>query len=106
MIRRPPRSTRTDTLFPYTTLFRSDVLAGESAIDFRRCLLIAERRQPAFLGGDLELAHDVRHAMPLGGIRTTDRRVFEDFLAHECAQLAGPRRAQAGAGGQDRKSVV
>src|SRR3546814_13062385 len=24
MIRRPPRSTRTDTLFPYTTLFRSD----------------------------------------------------------------------------------
>src|SRR3546814_11324880 len=26
MIRRPPRSTRTDTLFPYTTLFRSDVL--------------------------------------------------------------------------------
>src|SRR3546814_20381758 len=30
MIRRPPRSTRTDTLFPYTTLFRShvDVVAG------------------------------------------------------------------------------
>src|SRR3546814_3044758 len=27
MIRRPPRSTRTDTLFPYTTLFRSDGLA-------------------------------------------------------------------------------
>src|SRR3546814_1101287 len=26
MIRRPPRSTRTDTLFPYTTLFRSAVL--------------------------------------------------------------------------------
>src|SRR3546814_8341469 len=24
MIRRPPRSTRTDTLFPYTTLFRSE----------------------------------------------------------------------------------
>src|SRR3546814_19177342 len=29
MIRRPPRSTRTDTLFPYTTLFRSDIFAGE-----------------------------------------------------------------------------
>src|SRR3546814_10539839 len=31
MIRRPPRSTRTDTLFPYTTLFRSDraVAAGQ-----------------------------------------------------------------------------
>src|SRR3546814_14727672 len=26
MIRRPPRSTRTDTLFPYTTLFRSPVM--------------------------------------------------------------------------------
>src|SRR3546814_19923749 len=26
MIRRPPRSTRTDTLFPYTTLFRSETL--------------------------------------------------------------------------------
>src|SRR3546814_16466544 len=28
MIRRPPRSTRTDTLFPYTTLFRSGGLGG------------------------------------------------------------------------------
>src|SRR3546814_16381507 len=35
MIRRPPRSTRTDTLFPYTTLFRSRRGAG------RRC-----RRRP------------------------------------------------------------
>src|SRR3546814_14750326 len=31
MIRRPPRSTRTDTLFPYTTLFRSAALVGEGA---------------------------------------------------------------------------
>src|SRR3546814_21001323 len=31
MIRRPPRSTRTDTLFPYTTLFRSGLVA-EAAI--------------------------------------------------------------------------
>src|SRR3546814_9858741 len=28
MLRRPPRSTRTDTLFPYTTLFRSRILKG------------------------------------------------------------------------------
>src|SRR3546814_1715049 len=28
MIRRPPRSTRTDTLFPYTTLFRSGIAVG------------------------------------------------------------------------------
>src|SRR3546814_14695950 len=30
MIRRPPRSTRTDTLFPYTTLFRSHRLARQT----------------------------------------------------------------------------
>src|SRR3546814_4980121 len=30
MIRRPPRSTRTDTLFPYTTLFRSAEGSGHS----------------------------------------------------------------------------
>src|SRR3546814_9917685 len=36
MIRRPPRSTRTDTLFPYTTLFRSDcVISGYSGKDGR-----------------------------------------------------------------------
>src|SRR3546814_3099432 len=33
MIRRPPRSTRTDTLFPYTTLFRSPDRAGHRALD-------------------------------------------------------------------------
>src|SRR3546814_17637765 len=32
MIRRPPRSTRTDTLFPYTTLFRSFVDRAEEAV--------------------------------------------------------------------------
>src|SRR3546814_1322393 len=32
MIRRPPRSTRTDTRFPYTTLFRSDPYAPARAI--------------------------------------------------------------------------
>src|SRR3546814_2686213 len=33
MIRRPPRSTRTDTLFPYTTLFRSLVASTEGGMD-------------------------------------------------------------------------
>src|SRR3546814_6382325 len=32
MIRRPPRSTRTDTLFPYTTLFRSAVLSIDAVM--------------------------------------------------------------------------
>src|SRR3546814_20129816 len=35
MIRRPPRSTRTDTLFPYTTLFRS----ASPVASFDRCAL-------------------------------------------------------------------
>src|SRR3546814_5457988 len=41
MIRRPPRSTRTDTLFPYTTLFRSRAVAVEFHPHQRL------RRQPA-----------------------------------------------------------
>src|SRR3546814_5193263 len=32
MIRRPPRSTRTDTLFPYTTLFRAPVLGVDAEL--------------------------------------------------------------------------
>src|SRR3546814_8386082 len=36
MIRRPPRSTRTDTLFPYTTLFRSGPGGGRACADPRR----------------------------------------------------------------------
>src|SRR3546814_7878440 len=37
MLRRPPRSTRTDTLFPYTTLFRSSeiILVGEPRIELK-----------------------------------------------------------------------
>src|SRR3546814_2934709 len=34
MLRRPPRSTRTDTLFPYTTLFRSSVKVCCSSVPF------------------------------------------------------------------------
>src|SRR3546814_15728466 len=36
MIRRPPRSTRTDTLFPYTTLFRSYLAVRPGAKRLRR----------------------------------------------------------------------
>src|SRR3546814_5287551 len=35
MIRRPPRSTRTDTLFPYTTLFRSELHQFSAGADWR-----------------------------------------------------------------------
>src|SRR3546814_2723522 len=34
MIRRPPGSTRTDTLFPYTTLFQSSIGVGVASIEF------------------------------------------------------------------------
>src|SRR3546814_2164611 len=44
MIRRPPRSTRTDTLFPYTTLFRSEMVAQKGRE--QRRVGLAARRHP------------------------------------------------------------
>src|SRR3546814_14627951 len=49
MIRRPPRSTRTDTLFPYTTLFRSTQIrikfgASTGISRFRRDVFFQQRR--------------------------------------------------------------
>src|SRR3546814_6414058 len=38
MIRRPPRSTRTDTLFPYTTLFRSFHNETDTFVDWVPCV--------------------------------------------------------------------
>src|SRR3546814_1932628 len=44
MIRRPPRATRTDTLFPYTTLFRSaSALIAEAGSDSVRMTEVAAR---------------------------------------------------------------
>src|SRR3546814_7771689 len=43
MIRRPPRSTRTDTLFPYTTLFRSYRRGGDFMIVLDRNELMSSR---------------------------------------------------------------
>src|SRR3546814_4720771 len=43
MIRRPPRSTRTDTLFPYTTLFRSE---HQAVVDPQQFLSVTNRAQP------------------------------------------------------------
>src|SRR3546814_2056601 len=60
MIRRPPRSTRTDTLFPYTTLFRSLAITGKSpvvrsfpmvpGIDFAGT--VTESSHPSYKEGD------------------------------------------------------
>src|SRR3546814_14384617 len=49
MIRRPPRSTRTDTLFPYTTLFRSRL--GHPAAE-ERVLGLCGQRTRRQAGGD------------------------------------------------------
>src|SRR3546814_14620581 len=48
MIRRPPRSTRTDTLFPYTTLFRSAVVIVDDQ-DHGMRLNLSMDRAPASL---------------------------------------------------------
>src|SRR3546814_5286805 len=55
MIRRPPRSTRTDTLFPYTTLFRSE----HEVQRFDRCIpdaLRGQRTRQLVVEAGLELA--------------------------------------------------
>src|SRR3546814_4806782 len=62
MIRRPPRSTRTDTLFPYTTLFRSRVEvepAGEAGPPFPDLQLV----QPTGQHGNrkVDLVQPQRH---------------------------------------------
>src|SRR3546814_16444715 len=44
MIRRPPRSTRTDTLFPYTTLFRSGGVPAVGDLRQRRVERFAQTR--------------------------------------------------------------
>src|SRR3546814_5160102 len=79
MIRRPPRSTRTDTLFPYTTLFRSpqleraalaDAAAGRIKIDIGR----HQRRdqQPRDDAGDEKQRH-----------RLFRRRAVQDHRSEE-----------------------
>src|SRR3546814_5166591 len=65
MIRRPPRSTRTDTLFPYTTLFRSHALE----LYFEGFAIVA--RAVADVAGDVdvrqEVHFDLQHAVALTG---------------------------------------
>src|SRR3546814_7061606 len=46
MIRRPPRSTRTDTLFPYTTLFRSKLAANPRLREYVQERLSGQIRRP------------------------------------------------------------
>src|SRR3546814_6043317 len=55
MIRRPPRSTRTDTLFPYTTLFRS--FPGETFPGQVRAILPQAETESRTITARIELAN-------------------------------------------------
>src|SRR3546814_4019171 len=70
MIRRPPRSTRTDTLFPYTTLFRSAQMTGLGiVVVVAQAFAVlgfailewkgagAERGEPSLVGAQVVLEH-------------------------------------------------
>src|SRR3546814_17140763 len=74
MIRRPPRSTRTDTLFPYTTLFRSrfdwhttfvdpdDIAAFAAAITPKtRAIFVESLANPGGVISDIEALAEVAH---------------------------------------------
>src|SRR3546814_1382918 len=68
MIRRPPRSTRTDTLFPYTTLFRSNTKLAVLFLDLDRFKQINDTLGHAI--GD-QLLQSVAQRLK-SGIRSTD----------------------------------
>src|SRR3546814_11323110 len=69
MIRRPPRSTRTDTLFPYTTLFRSTSAATVA--------VLPEPEEVDVQIADSDLKIDIYRASGAGGqhVNTTDSAV-------------------------------
>src|SRR3546814_19633270 len=77
MIRRPPRSTRTDTLFPYTTLFRS---LGDRRLDG-----IADQALVNQVGqGEDRVAHDHRR---VGRIENDDRAARSEEHTSELQSL-------------------
>src|SRR3546814_1062248 len=82
MIRRPPRSTRTDTRFPYTTLFRSDgVVVGEARREFLLVVGVTETEGEIELVGDVE--DIVREQRPILAVLAID--------VVDAAKVAEPR---------------
>src|SRR3546814_21042291 len=90
MIRRPPRSTRTDTRFPYTTLFRSAVamLASDgrnmvSETTDSALTRISVRRHGGVLAEESMGGHPGRQAQksPRSGLRGRNKRRSAPFLA-------------------------
>src|SRR3546814_20417524 len=79
MIRRPPRSTRTDTLFPYTTLFRSTSYGGTIAM--MTTIHFPERVQSLFLAAttpSFAMAEPIVSQAPAG----RDAPAIENFSFH------------------------
>src|SRR3546814_17561737 len=119
MRRRPPRSTRTDTLFPYTTLFRSDVgvhaaLTGRAGARIERALvgrgveqvgIVPEGRLGAVAVMHVEVHHgDAAQAVRLTCMQGTDRDVVEQAEPHGAVRLGMVAGRPHGAEG-DRKST-
>src|SRR3546814_6228329 len=75
MIRRPPRSTRTDTLFPYTTLFRSVMLGVVNVSNHRH-----DAGDVATLGD--RLGHEDGHVSVTREIARTANAVHHLGAAH------------------------
>src|SRR3546814_19955024 len=79
MIRRPPRSTRTDTLFPYTTLFRSNGGAVQGRLrDRPGCRRYSGRRGLRRRRGALPATGC---SAPSGRRRSEERRVGEECVS-------------------------
>src|SRR3546814_17448831 len=72
MIRRPPRSTRTDTLFPYTTLFRSTKTLGPRAAQLFTEL--NELRRSTFTLADVESITGLSSASARNLVHKAQRR--------------------------------
>src|SRR3546814_4857084 len=84
MIRRPPRSTRTDTLFPYTTLFRSSLCCYASDFRSRQSECKGPLHGfPGAMGGTLHMRSAVEvHRQPRS-ISSTQSQVFQTWRSEE-----------------------
>src|SRR3546814_3668083 len=101
MIRRPPRSTRTDTLFPYTTRFRSHL----APYDYTKISLL-ERYKPPSLAhwfGTDNFGRDVLSRVMVGARATILSALAATALATIAGSLIGTTSAFVG--GKDRKST-
>src|SRR3546814_5157980 len=91
MIRRPPRSTRTDTLFPYTTLFRSrpTLMRAEEGRDLSGAFLIEKRADDI----DQRAARLDQRASDLEQVRLKRRQPVEPLGGEAPARfrVAAPR---------------